>query len=247
MIKRFFIKYFNNLWEAAKKERKNQILHLLQQFDFERGAVLDCGCGDGEFTTLLKKVQKKADFFGIEIDESLAKKAKGRKIAVKLSDLNLKFPFKTGTFDVVVADQVIEHLWDLDNFVSEIRRVLKTKKYAIISTENLASWHNNFALMLGLQPFSGPAPSNKHFMGFHPLASEKRRYLKKSKKALAASSHTKVLTLCALIGLLEAYGFKVQEVKTAGYLPLPHIVSRFISNLDKRHSLFVTVLVKKKN
>jgi len=58
------------------------------------------------------------------------------------------------SFDVVHANPVIEHVFDLDRFVSEIKRVLAPGGRAIICTENLASWHNVAALFLGFQPFS---------------------------------------------------------------------------------------------
>ena len=54
----------------------------------------------------------------------------------------------------MVSNQVIEHLADTDVFVAEIARVLEPGGYAVISTENLASWHNVFALVFGWQPFS---------------------------------------------------------------------------------------------
>ena len=68
-------------------------------------------------------------------------------------DLNKKFPIKDNSVDVVVSDQVIEHLTDVvDNFVKEIFRILKPEGYAVISTENLSSWNNLFALLFGYGP-----------------------------------------------------------------------------------------------
>lgn len=52
-----------------------------------------------------------------------------------------------------IQNPVIEHLFDTDNFVSESFRILKPGGYTIVSTVNLASWHNIFALILGYQPF----------------------------------------------------------------------------------------------
>jgi len=41
-------------------------------------------------------------------------------------------------------------------FVTELHRILVPHGYLIIDSPNLASWHNVFALVLGIQPFSGP-------------------------------------------------------------------------------------------
>lgn len=70
------------------------------------------------------------------------------------ADLDAPLPFEDGAFDLVVSNQVLEHLVDTDLFVSEIRRLLRPGGVAVVSTENLASWHNVAALVLGWQPFS---------------------------------------------------------------------------------------------
>lgn len=56
-------------------------------------------------------------------------------------------------FDLVHANQVIEHLYETDLFIKEIYRILKKGGYAIISTPNLAGLHNIVSLILGKQPF----------------------------------------------------------------------------------------------
>ena len=96
------------------------------------------------------------NLFGIEIEKSKAKIASKRGIKIEISNLNNRFSFKDGSMDVVVANHVIEHLIQTELFINEIYRVLKRGGYAVIATPNLASWHNVFALILGLQPFSGP-------------------------------------------------------------------------------------------
>lgn len=49
---------------------------------------------------------------------------------------------------------MIERLADTDVFVADLGRVLAPGGYAVVSTENLAGWHNVFALVLGWQPLS---------------------------------------------------------------------------------------------
>jgi SAM-dependent methyltransferase len=72
-------------------------------------------------------------------------------------------------FDVIFSNQVIEHLDYPDNFVREAFRVLKTDGYVVVATENMASWHNIFALLLGYQDFSSQGPSREYRMG-NPLS-----------------------------------------------------------------------------
>jgi len=68
------------------------------------------------------------------------------------------------SFDVVFANQVIGHLYETDLFLKEIYRMLKNGGYTIISTPNLAGFHNIFSLIFGKQPFPAHA-SNEVILG----------------------------------------------------------------------------------
>ena len=225
LLKNVIKEYFEKLWEAAKKERRSEILNLLEEHPKGKPVFLDCGCSSGELTRVFARKLKTNKIHAIEINRKSAIGTKKRGIKIKTSDLNVAFPFKDEIFNVVTADQVIEHLWDLDNFVSEIKRVLKPGGYAVISTENLASWHNLAALFFGLQPFSGPTPSTKH--------------------TSLGLDHIKVLTLPALVSLFETYGFKIEKIKASGYLPFPQFVAKFLAKLDKKHALFIIIKARK--
>jgi len=52
------------------------------------------------------------------------------------ADLNCNFPFRSGSFDLVLMLEVIEHLADIPHALGEIARVLKPGAAAIISTPN---------------------------------------------------------------------------------------------------------------
>jgi ubiquinone/menaquinone biosynthesis C-methylase UbiE len=156
-------KYF---WYYGASDSWRAIYSLLEKSD----VLLDLGCGDGSSTMLVAERIGASKVYGIDLDEEKLRNAKGKGgIIVYSADLNRKFPLDDESVNVVLANQVIEHIIDVDNFVSEIYRVLKEKGYAITCTENLASWHNIFALMLGNQPYSGPNVSVKHVIGHHPL------------------------------------------------------------------------------
>ncbi len=70
------------------------------------------------------------------------------------ADLNYKWPVKSEEFDVITSNQSIEHIWNTRLYISEIFRCLKPSGYAVVATENLASWPNILALLAGYQPFS---------------------------------------------------------------------------------------------
>ena len=68
--------------------------------------------------------------------------------------MNKRFPLDNNSIDVITSSHSIEHVTDTDNYISEIKRVLKPNGYAVFSTDNLASWMDIFFLILGKQPKS---------------------------------------------------------------------------------------------
>jgi len=91
----------------------------------KKAIILDLGCDNGIWTKKIAEKIQTNNTFGIDIVKDKVEKAKKLGIKVTLSDLNKKFPFKDNFFDVIHANQVIEHLNDTDSFVSEIYRILK--------------------------------------------------------------------------------------------------------------------------
>jgi len=99
--------------------------------------VLDAGCGYGRGTDLL--ANKAGSVVGLDISIMEISYAKKR---FKHDDLNflwgdvLKLPFKDEAFDAIVSFQVIEHLREPEEYLSEIVRALKPRGLFAISTPN---------------------------------------------------------------------------------------------------------------
>ena len=93
---------------------------------------------------------------------------------VRLDLETAKFPWPDASVDVIVCNQVFEHLKNIWLPMSEIHRVLAPGGWLLLSVPNLGSLHNRMMLGLGLQPTSirtlGP-----HVRGY--TAHEIRRYL----------------------------------------------------------------------
>ena len=71
-----------------------------------------------------------------EKDLDIAKKALHGKAKFLLCDcLDMKLDDKT--IDIVLSNQVIEHITDYEKYISEIKRILREKGLLIISTPNL--------------------------------------------------------------------------------------------------------------
>lgn len=203
-----------------------------------KALFLDLGCDDGKTTIEMAKKMGTENIAGFDLIESRLKIAKDRGIKVIKGDLNKKLPFKNSSFNVILSNQVIEHLSDTDLFISEIYRILRPGGYIIISTENLASWHNIFALILGFMPFSLTNISSKTAALGNPLDTHANEDFCWNSDTW---QHQRIFTTTGLRHLLTLHGFKVEEILTAGYYPLPDLFARF----DKYHSAFITFKARK--
>jgi ubiquinone/menaquinone biosynthesis C-methylase UbiE len=75
------------------------------------------------------------------------------------------FPHPDATFDVVVINQVLEHLKNIYLPLSEIHRVLRPGGHAIVSVPNVTAFHNVVLCALGQQPTT-TALCGSHVRGF---------------------------------------------------------------------------------
>jgi len=101
--------------------------------------VLDFGCGEGYGTSMLS--HHAINVIGLDIDtDSVARATK------KYKSKNCTFmhyngemlPFKNNTFDVITSFQVIEHMKNEQQYLSEIHSYLKSDGLFILTTPNKA-------------------------------------------------------------------------------------------------------------
>ncbi len=123
--------------------------------------VLDLGCRDGFLTS---KFLSGCNVTGIDIDAESLKlyesnlKNMVQNIKTVTTDLNQKLPFADGSFDIVIAGEIIEHLIQPSLFASEIRRILDKGGRLVGSTPNAARLDKRLQLIRGRDPkeFSDP-------------------------------------------------------------------------------------------
>jgi len=172
------------------------------------------------------------DVYGVDIDEVALKKAEDRGVKVFKTDLNSDpLPFKDGFFDVVLMEEVIEHLTNPDNAIREAHRVLKAGGAFLLSTPNLAWWLNRLALLFGYQPYWSEV-STMYNVG--KFGRDKR---------LPLSGHLRLYTHRALKQLLELHGFKVIASKGITYGNLPPVLRHLDGLVSKMPSLAQIVMV----
>lgn len=81
------------------------------------GKLLDVGCGSKPYRSLFTV----DGYIGLDIDSETTRQ---RGLADQLYDGG-EFPFPDGSFDSVLCNQVLEHVFNPDDFLGEIARVLK--------------------------------------------------------------------------------------------------------------------------
>ena len=242
MLENYFKCLYNNVVSASREK-------FMELLDGPADSLLDLGCWDGANTVRYGKKAHARNLFGIEIEKNKAKLASKKGIKVKLSNLNDRFPFKDNSMDIVVANHVIEHLTQTELFISEIYRVLKKNGYAVIATPNLASWHNVFALTLGMQPFSGPhvRTSDHDIKSINEMDKHKvKNLLKSTEKGKDYLRHLVVMTYKELIKNLRKAGFAIEKSYGFGYYPLPSLLANLFAKIDIRHSHYIVVMVRKR-
>jgi SAM-dependent methyltransferase len=228
--------YLVRVFRATEYENRRAILAALPRR--EGASLLDLGAGDGEFTAALAERIRPGRTAAVEFMPGPAEAARSRGIEVHEADLERPLPFDDGEFELVHSNQVIEHLRATDLFVSEIRRVLRPGGLACISTNNLSSWHNVFSLMLGLQPM--PMHVSDELIVGNPLNPEQGQ-----PHAHPGRVHLRLFTGRALRELCEHHGLVAEQVRSAGYYPLPPRAARIACRVDPLHGAFLVGLFRR--
>ena len=161
-----------------------------------------------------------------------AQHARGRGVDVVEADVEDGLPFPDRRFDLVTANQVIEHVRRTDVLLSEVRRVLAPGGLACISTNNLCSWHNVVSLAFGYQP--PPVHVSDEVIVGNPLNPEDGWPHEDWGR-----SHVRLFSARALVELAAHHGLALRRMTPVGYYPLPPRVGRMAARVDPSHCAFV--------
>jgi 2-polyprenyl-3-methyl-5-hydroxy-6-metoxy-1,4-benzoquinol methylase len=113
-------------------------------------SALDVGCGVGEFMIFLKAMGFEVE--GIDGNEAQIKVVRSLGLSGKLADLEGPLPYSDQSFSLVTCLEVLEHIANAEDLLSEIHRVLRPAGCLLLSTPNFSFLNNRFHYLLGAAP-----------------------------------------------------------------------------------------------
>jgi FkbM family methyltransferase len=126
-----YSKFLNSGTPTDFKIYTDEILERL----VPNGKFLDVGCGTGIVVSEIDK-QSRGNTFGIEISKTSVKLAHSKNRRNVREYDGITIPFKSNYFDIVGSFNVIEHVDNVERFLTESLRVLKPGGYLIIGAPN---------------------------------------------------------------------------------------------------------------
>lgn len=231
------LKLLRKIEVDAYRNCQLKILDLLDSTERESNLkILDVGCNDGNFSLEVAKQCNTKEIYGLEIDKKSLEKAKKNGIKAYKGDANEKFPFRDNSFDVIITNQLVEHLLNPDNLFEEIYRTLKPNGYCVIATPNLCSLHNRIFVLLG-QQITNISPSTKVVFGNPNRGASSNMW--------GPYRHLTVFSPTALKEICEFYGLKVEKIAGSGFHPFKSSISNFLSTIFPKLSLFLLIKTRK--
>lgn len=152
-------------YDLTSSPRIKKMIDIINRLDPKEKKILDVGCYDGTLLGMIKN--KNNELFGLEASEYGVIKCleKGIRVTSFFFDDVQNLPYEDKYFDIVLAGEIIEHIYDTDFFLAEIARVLKPGGYLLLSTPNVASLGRRIMLALGKNPIIEVTPNEKDSSG----------------------------------------------------------------------------------
>jgi methionine biosynthesis protein MetW len=212
--------------DCADEPRFDVVANLVRELRSDGNRLLDVGCGDGSFTTVLKEAGSFREAYGVEIAVEAVEAAQEKGIqAIRLDIEEAPLPFDEGFFDLVYCGEVIEHVFNPDFLLDELRRVLDPKGVCIITTPNMAGWPSRIALLLGFQPYPTAVSPHHESVGKLLIRGSEGQW-----------GHIRVFALRAFKELIALHHFNIVRLQGCPITVnshLPFMVSRLVTTLDR--------------
>ena len=122
--------------------------------------VLDLGAGEGRDLNIARDLFPAARLHGVEFAPEQCATLRARNIHTYQVDLEREaLPFADHSLDLVIVNQVLEHIKDIFWLLHEVSRVLAPNGHLLVGVPNVAALHNRLLLLLGRHPTQAKAYS----------------------------------------------------------------------------------------
>ena len=132
-----------------------QVMQALANLVPRGSRVLDLGCGNGAFLSLLQS-ERGCTGYGVEIDDANVLACVERGVSV--IQLNLEqglSMFEDHSFDVVLQIDTLQHLRNAETMLRETARV---GRMGVVAFPNFAHWPNRWSVLTGRMPVTKRLP-----------------------------------------------------------------------------------------
>ena len=167
-------KFYENYWDGQNSylsdfELKWPKLKKFIPLDSDI-VIIDFGCGNGKILEEIRKINSKAKLIGLDVSETALQRAKKDLPSIEFYKINdgEKFPLNNGCVDFIFSSEVIEHIYDVENALKEVARILRPGGKILLTTPYHGFIKN---LLITLFAF------NKHF---NPVGAHIRFFTKKT-------------------------------------------------------------------
>jgi SAM-dependent methyltransferase len=164
--------------------------------------VVDLGAGGGADLDSARAALPDATLHAVESYAPSVDALRARGYIVHALDIERdRLPLESGSVDIVIANQVLEHTKELFWIAHEVSRVLRVGGSFVVGVPNLASLHNRVLLAFGRQPT----------------------------QIRSASAHVRGFTRPDLLGFFEDCfpgGYRTAGFEGGNFYPFPAVLAR---------------------
>ncbi len=140
--------------------------------------VLDSGCGPGFLAALL--VEHGIEVVATDISRVGVERTRARGIEAYQVDLDSEpLPFPDGSFDAVIANSNLEHLFFIHRHVAECVRCVRPGGKFIWLVPNIGHWRYRLWLLAGRFPYIPNSPTDEYHIRYM-TAYEARKLLRQA-------------------------------------------------------------------
>lgn len=146
---------------------KSEIARSIRYFAPNASSLLEVGADEG-WQTLVYRSALSNPTRTVAYDWQDRLRDNVREAGVEFQRVDIEvddFPDKDGSFDLVVCNQVLEHIKNIYRPLTEMHRVLKDGGLLLLSVPNMCALHNCALILFGRQPTT-ISLSGSHVRGY---------------------------------------------------------------------------------